>query len=645
MMYELPQGTGAAKRNVDPCPLSGREVEVLKRLAEGKVYKQIAHELDALDEHGAHAPAQHLREARRGRPRPGGADRHRARLALVRHPPAVHGGAEEKVTFCRICEPLCGMVATVEDGKLVQLRPDADNPLSRGLRVPQGHRDDRGAERPRPRAAPAQAHRRPGEFERGRWDEALDDIGERLTDVLDEHGPASVGWYMGNPGAFSYSHTLWAKGFLDAIGSPHYYTRRLAGREQPLRRQRAAVRLAAGGARSPTSPRTDFLLMVGANPLVSHGSVLSAPRVREQLLGDRGARRPGRGGRPAPLGDRAPVRAPADPARRRRLAAALAAPHDLRRGPGRPRASSPSDAEGAGELERLARRAPAGGHRGRTGIAGRARPRARARLRRPPTAPPPTGAPARAWAASARWSPSCSTRSTRSPATSTARAARCSAARRSRSTRSASGSGLATYGKTRSRFGDFPDVLGNLPASLLPREIETPGRAPDPRAVRLRRQPGAVGARRRRARARARQARPDGVARLLRERDQPPRRLRAAHHHAIYERDDVPRRASSASSPAVHPDHRAGDRAARRGARGVGDHRRDLAPRSAWRPTACPRCGRWPSWASASRRSGWWTCCCAPGPTGDLFGAAARRAQSWPSCAATTRTGSCSPTT
>ena len=46
VMYELPQGNGNAKRNVDPCPLSSREVEVLKRLAEGKVYKQIAHELE-----------------------------------------------------------------------------------------------------------------------------------------------------------------------------------------------------------------------------------------------------------------------------------------------------------------------------------------------------------------------------------------------------------------------------------------------------------------------------------------------------------------------------------------------------------------------------------------------------------------------
>jgi putative nucleotidyltransferase with HDIG domain len=46
VMYELPQGSGNVKRNVDPCPLSTREVEVLRRLAEGKVYKQIAHELE-----------------------------------------------------------------------------------------------------------------------------------------------------------------------------------------------------------------------------------------------------------------------------------------------------------------------------------------------------------------------------------------------------------------------------------------------------------------------------------------------------------------------------------------------------------------------------------------------------------------------
>jgi putative nucleotidyltransferase with HDIG domain len=45
VMYELPNSTGQRQRHIDPCPLSGRELGVLQRLAEGKVYKQIAHEL------------------------------------------------------------------------------------------------------------------------------------------------------------------------------------------------------------------------------------------------------------------------------------------------------------------------------------------------------------------------------------------------------------------------------------------------------------------------------------------------------------------------------------------------------------------------------------------------------------------------
>ena len=45
---------------------------------------------------------------------------------------------EHKATFCRICEPLCGMIATVEDGKLVALRPDKEHPLSAGFACQKG---------------------------------------------------------------------------------------------------------------------------------------------------------------------------------------------------------------------------------------------------------------------------------------------------------------------------------------------------------------------------------------------------------------------------------------------------------------------------------------------------------------------------
>ena len=88
---------------------------------------------------------------------------------------------------------------------------------------------------------------------------------------------------MGNPGAFSYSHTLWVKGFLDGLGSPHYYS---AG-SQDVNNRFAASALLYGTpllVPFPDLKRTRLLLMLGANPLVSHGSLLSSPRIREQLL-------------------------------------------------------------------------------------------------------------------------------------------------------------------------------------------------------------------------------------------------------------------------------------------------------------------------------------------------------------------------
>src|SRR5829696_39659 len=189
--------------------------------------------------------------------------------------------SEERVTYCRICEPLCGMVATVEDGRVTKLRPDPEHPLSRGYACPKGIAMQEVQNDPDRVTHPLR--RRPdGTFMRVSWEEALGDIAQRLRRVLDESGGGSVGWYFGNPGAFSYSHTLWAKGFLDAIGSPHYYS---AG-SQDVNNRFAASALLYGSpliVPIPDLRRTKLLLMLGANPLVSHGSVLSAPRIAEQL--------------------------------------------------------------------------------------------------------------------------------------------------------------------------------------------------------------------------------------------------------------------------------------------------------------------------------------------------------------------------
>lgn len=186
----------------------------------------------------------------------------------------------EVPTYCRICEPLCGLIATVEDGKLVRLRADKEHPLSRGNACPKGiafteiQNDPDRVLYPLRRTADG--------FERVTWDEALDDIGARLRGLIAEHGRESLGWYFGNPSSFSYSHTLWLVGFQLAAGLRHVYS---AG-SQDINNRFVASHLLYGSLTSvpvPDLDRTKFLLMLGANPLISHGSAMSAPRIREKL--------------------------------------------------------------------------------------------------------------------------------------------------------------------------------------------------------------------------------------------------------------------------------------------------------------------------------------------------------------------------
>ncbi|WP_067830530.1 molybdopterin-dependent oxidoreductase [Nocardia inohanensis] len=183
-------------------------------------------------------------------------------------------------TYCRICEPLCGLIATVEDGRLLQLRADKEHPLSRGNACPKGiaftavQNDPDRVLHPLRRTADG--------FEQVSWDEALDDIGARLRGIIGEHGRRSLGWYFGNPSSFSYSHTLWIVGFQLGAGLRHIYS---AG-SQDINNRFVASHLLYGSLTSvpvPDLDRTDFLLVLGANPVVSHGSAMSVPRIREKL--------------------------------------------------------------------------------------------------------------------------------------------------------------------------------------------------------------------------------------------------------------------------------------------------------------------------------------------------------------------------
>ncbi len=378
----------------------------------------------------------------------------------------------ERPTYCRICEPTCGMIATVEDGRLAQLRPDAEHPITKGFSCPKGiefvhvQNDPDRLLYPMRRTAS-------GEFERISWQTALGEIGAKLRAIRAAHGGESIGWYAGNPSAFSHSHAIWASGFLRGIGSRHMYT----PNTQDTSSRFVASALLYGSPTIfplPDVARTSFLLMLGANPIVSRGSLVSAGNLREKLTGI-----VARGGRVVVV----------DP---RRTETAKAFEHVAVRPDGdawlllamlhvifaeelADEAAVGAQASGADVLRSAAARCAPEDAAGRCGVAA---DEIRALARAFATAPSAT-AYGRTGACLGRHAtlvnvlldalnvvtgnldrPGGSVFA-RPPIDFTALAFRL---------------GLATFDSYRTRVGDLPEVLGQLPAPLLAAEIETPGR-------------------------------------------------------------------------------------------------------------------------------------------------------------------------
>ena len=238
---------------------------------------------------------------------------------------------EHRSTFCRICEPLCGMVATVEDGRLVALRPDKDHPLSAGFACQKGIAFTEVVNDPDRVTTPLRRVA-DGRFEPVSWDEAMTDIAKRLADIHRRHGPGGIGWYFGNPGAFSYSHTLWLPMFVAAMGMRmHLFT---AGSQTSTtgsspascctaRRWRCRCPMCCAPTSSSSSARTRSFRTAAC--LQCRGSRTACTTSS--------TRRPGAGHRSAQNRDRRPIRVAGHRARRRRLPSALATARAVRRRP------------------------------------------------------------------------------------------------------------------------------------------------------------------------------------------------------------------------------------------------------------------------------------------------------------------------
>lgn len=191
------------------------------------------------------------------------------------------GADGQHVTYCRICEALCGMVAEVREGRIIRIKPDRNNPHSRGHICVKGPaladvvHDANRVLTPRKRVGG------PGEFEDVTWDEALDDIAAKLSAIIDDHGPQAFAMNTGNPPSMGWPSAMGNALFQRAMECTRHYTPGSEDIATPV----LATELLFGshGFIFPDLVDCDHLMIFGSNPLVSHGSLVIAPRFREDL--------------------------------------------------------------------------------------------------------------------------------------------------------------------------------------------------------------------------------------------------------------------------------------------------------------------------------------------------------------------------
>jgi anaerobic selenocysteine-containing dehydrogenase len=181
---------------------------------------------------------------------------------------------------CPLCEACCNLEIETRDREVVSVRGDREDPFSRGYICPKGAEiaaldlDPDRLRRP--------LVRRGESWSEVGWEDALAEIDSRLRPILDTHGPSAVGIYLGNPSAHHVSLGLYARVLIRALRTRNVFS---ASTVDQMPKQIAAG-LMFGTALSipvPDLDRTDHLLILGANPLVSNGSLMTSPDVRQRL--------------------------------------------------------------------------------------------------------------------------------------------------------------------------------------------------------------------------------------------------------------------------------------------------------------------------------------------------------------------------
>lgn len=182
--------------------------------------------------------------------------------------------AEQHFRTCPLCEATCGLELQVDDGAVSRIRGDRDDVFSKGFLCPKGsvlhHLNDDPDRLRSPMVRQAD-----GSHLEVTWDEAFAEVERLLMPLREAHGPDSTAVYVGNPNVHG-SSLFSLQTLIMGLATTNLYT---ASSVDQLPKE-VANGLLYGDPRAwgvPDLDRTDLLVIMGANPVVSGGSLATAP--------------------------------------------------------------------------------------------------------------------------------------------------------------------------------------------------------------------------------------------------------------------------------------------------------------------------------------------------------------------------------
>jgi len=191
---------------------------------------------------------------------------------------AAHASTRTALRGCPLCEAGCGLEITLRgepgEEEVVRIRGDRDDVFSHGFICPKGSTLKQLHEDPDRVRTPMV--RRDGALQPATWDEAFAEIERRLVPIMEEHGRDAVGVYLGNPNVHNVGTLLYGRLLLRALGTSNLFSASTVDQ----RPKEISAGLMFGHQLSipvPDIDRTDYLLLLGANPWASNGSLATAP--------------------------------------------------------------------------------------------------------------------------------------------------------------------------------------------------------------------------------------------------------------------------------------------------------------------------------------------------------------------------------